>query len=432
MRAAWNADPANDNYHYFRGADLDARQASILDRYKRINMPQGNSPDNDQQTEGFDSSYKTFPDVEDINQDFTLNEYERYYQYKVSIRPEDMRLGYNHITDVREASVSLRNGSRETVKWYQFRIPLDQYDDRVGTISDFTSVRFMRMFLTQFKRPIVLRFGSRDLVRGEGRIYQQPISNVAESGRLEVSAVNIEENNDKRPVNYVLPPGISRVTDPSQPQLVEENEQSMNMVVRHLAPGESKAVYKTSMLDLRRYKHLQMFNHANHLIDDTNLKDGDLALFIRFGNDYKNNYYEYVIPLSLTPDRNDYNKYKVEDCRAVWPEENMLDIDLSLFTSLKKERNKAKAVGGTSFNQLYSKADPNRPDNTVSIMGNPSLGEVKTMMIGVRNISNQQNSGEVWVDELRLMETNSKGGWARPIPSRPMLTWVNSSLIRRK
>ena len=308
VRAAWNADPANDNYHYFRGADLDARQASILDRYKRINMPQGNSPDNDQQTEGFDSSYKTFPDVEDINQDFTLNEYERYYQYKVSIRPEDMRLGYNHITDVREASVSLRNGSRETVKWYQFRIPLDQYDDRVGTISDFTSVRFMRMFLTQFKRPIVLRFGSLDLVRGEWRIYQQPISNVAESGRLEVSAVNIEENNDKRPVNYVLPPGISRVTDPSQPQLVEENEQSMNMVVRHLAPGESKAVYKTSMLDLRRYKHLQMFNHANHLIDDTNLKDGDLALFIRFGNDYKNNYYEYVIPLSLTPDRNDYNK----------------------------------------------------------------------------------------------------------------------------
>ncbi|MBQ2179892.1 MAG: cell surface protein SprA, partial [Prevotella sp.] len=171
VRAAWNADPANDNYHYFRGADLDARQASILDRYKRINMPQGNSPDNDQQTEGFDSSYKTFPDVEDINQDFTLNEYERYYQYKVSIRPEDMRLGYNHITDVREASVSLRNGSRETVKWYQFRIPLDQYDDRVGTISDFTSVRFMRMFLTQFKRPIVLRFGSLDLVRGEWRIY---------------------------------------------------------------------------------------------------------------------------------------------------------------------------------------------------------------------------------------------------------------------
>ncbi len=412
VRTAWNLDPANDNYHYYRGSDLDARKASILERYKRINMPQGNSPDSDQQTEGYDTSYKTYPDVEDINQDYTLNEYERYFQYKVSIRPEDLRLGYNHITDVREASVPLRNGTRETVKWYQFRIPLDQYDDRVGNISDFTSVRFMRMFLTQFKRPIVLRFGSLDLVRGEWRIYQQPLSNVAESGTLEVSAVNIEENNDKRPVNYVLPPGISRVTDPSQPQLVEENEQSMNMIVRHLAPGESKGVYKNTTLDLRKYKHLQMFTHANHLIDDTNLKDGELALFVRLGNDYKNNYYEYVIPLSLTPDRNDYNKYRVEDCRAVWPEANMLDMDLTLFTSLKKERNKARATGGSSFNQIYSIADPNHPTNTVSILGNPTLGEVKTMMIGIRNLSSEQKSGEVWVNELRLMDFNNKGGWA--------------------
>ena len=412
VRTAWNIDPANDNYHYYRGSDLDARKASILERYKRINMPQGNSPDSDQQTEGYDTSYKTYPDVEDINQDYTLNEYERYFQYKVSIRPEDLRLGYNHITDVREASVALRNGTRETVKWYQFRIPLDQYDDCVGNISDFTSVRFMRMFLTQFKRPIVLRFGSLDLVRGEWRIYQQPLSNVAESGTLEVSAVNIEENNDKRPVNYVLPPGISRVTDPSQPQLVEENEQSMNMIVRHLAPGESKGVYKNTTLDLRKYKHLQMFTHANHLIDDTNLKDGELALFVRLGNDYKNNYYEYVIPLSLTPDRNDYNKYRVEDCRAVWPEANMLDMDLTLFTSLKKERNKARATGGSSFNQIYSIADPNHPTNTVSILGNPTLGEVKTMMIGIRNLSSEQKSGEVWVNELRLMDFNNKGGWA--------------------
>ena len=412
VRAAWNADPANDNYHYFRGRDLDERQASILDRYKRINMPQGNSPDSDQQTEGYDTSYKTFPDVEDINQDFTLNEYERYFQYKVSIRPEDMVLGRNHITDIREASVSLRNGNRETVKWYQFRIPLDQYEDCVGNISDFTSVRFMRMFLTQFKRPIVLRFGSLDLVRGEWRIYQQPLSTVSESGILEVSAVNIEENNDKRPVNYVLPPGISRVTDPSQPQLVEENEQSMKMDVRDLAPGESKAVYKNTMLDLRRYKHIQMFNHANHLIDDYNLKNGELALFIRFGSDYKNNYYEYEIPLSLTPDRNDYNKYNVEDCRAVWPKENMLDLDLDLFTTLKKERNKSRASGGASFNQIYSIADPSNPSNTASIVGNPTLGEVKTMMIGVRNISNEHKSGEVWVNELRLMDTNNNGGWA--------------------
>ena len=413
LRAAWNNDPANDDYHYFRGSDYDAEQRSILDRYKRINMPQGNSPDSDQQTEGYDTSYKTYPDVEDINQDYTLNEYERYYQYRVSIRPEDMRLGYNHITDVREASVSLRNGQRETVKWYQFRIPLNQYDERIGNISDFTSIRFMRMFLTTFQKPIVLRFGSLDLVRGEWRVYDQQLTGHSNSGLLEVSAVNIEENNDRRPVNYVLPPGISRVTDPSQPQLTEANEQALCMVVRDLSQGESKAVYRNTTLDLRQYKHIQMFVHANHLIDDvTALTDDQLAVFIRMGSDYRNNYYEYVIPLKLTPDRNDYNKYNLEDCRAVWPEDNMLDVDLSVFTQLKKARNKARALGTASYTTEYSDYDPNNANNRIAVMGNPSLAEVKTMMIGVRNLAGSLKSGEVWLNELRLMDVNNKGGWA--------------------
>ena len=413
VRAAWNADPANDNYHYFRGGDYDEQKTSILDRYKRINMPQGNSPDSDQQTEGYDTSYKTYPDVEDINQDYTLNEYERYFQYKVSIRPEDMRLGHNFITDIREYTAPLRNGNREQIRWYQFRIPLTQYDDRVGGITDFSSIRFMRMFLTQFQKPIVLRFGSLDLVRGEWRVYQQPLTTGSNSGTLEVSAVNIEENNDKRPVNYVLPPGIERVTDPSQPQLTEANEQALCMVVKNLSKGESKAVYRNTTLDLRRYRHLQMFVHANHLMDDvTALADDQLAVFVRIGSDYKNNYYEYQIPLKLTPDRNDYNRFNVDDCRAVWPEANLLDINLSLFTALKKARNKARAMGTASYTMEFSDYDPDHMNNRISIMGNPSLGEVKTMMIGVRNISGSIKSGEVWINELRLQDVSNKGGWA--------------------
>ena len=413
VRQAWTADPANDNYHYFRGGDFDERRTSILDRYKRINMPQGNSPDSDQQTEGYDTSYKTYPDVEDINQDFTLNEYERYYQYRVSIRPEDLKLGQNNITDVREASVMLRNGATEKVKWYQFRIPLSRYTDKHGSISDFTNVRFMRMFMTQFKRPIVLRFGSLDLVRGEWRVYNQSLSTGTETGTIAVSAVNIEENNNKRPVNYVLPPGITRVTDPSQPQLTEANEQAMCMIVSNLSKGESKGVYRNTTLDLRQYKHMQMFVHANHVIDDvTNLQDDQLAVFVRLGSDYKNNYYEYLIPLKLTPDRNDYNKYNVNDCRAVWPAANMLDVDLSIFTHIKKMRNKARATGTASLAQPFSDYDPANPNNKVTIVGNPTLGEVKTMMIGVRNLTGGVKSGEVWVNELRLQDAVNSGGWA--------------------
>ncbi len=413
VRAAWNNDPANDNYHYFRGSDFDQQQTSILDRYKRINMPQGNSPDSDQRTESYDTSYKTYPDVEDINQDYTLNEYERYYQYKVSIRPEDMQVGRNYITEVHDYTASLRNGKKEQVRWYKFRIPLNRYDDRVGGISDFTSIRFMRMFLTQFQKPIVLRFGSLDLVRGEWRLYNQQLTGTSNSGQLEVSPVNIEENNDREPVNYVLPPGISRVTDPSQPQLTEANEQALCLMVKNLSKDESKAIYRNTTLDLRRYKHIQMFVHANHLInDETSLQDDQLAVFVRFGSDYRNNYYEYLIPLKLTPDRNDYNKYNLDDCRTVWPKENMLDIDLSKLTNLKKARNRARASGTASYTTEFSDYDPDNANNRITILGNPSLGEVKTMMIGVRNIAGNLKSGEVWVNELRLQEVNNNGGWA--------------------
>ena len=408
------ADPAGDNYHYFRGSDLDRMEAPILLRYKYINNPQGNSPDNDSRTEGYDTSYKTTPDVEDINQDYTLNEYEKYYQYRISIRPEDLVVGQNYIVDKREVSPKLRNGETDHVTWYQFRIPLSDYEQRVGGISDFTSIRFMRMFLAGFKKPIVLRFGNLDLVYGKWRMYNQTLDVTApQQGKMTMGAVNIEENNDKSPVNYVLPPGISRAQDPSQPQLVESNEQALSMNVENLGHGESKAVYKNTTLDLRQYKRMQMFVHANSLDPNTtNLQDNQLAVFIRLGSDYKSNYYEYEIPLSLTPWKSNYGMNSPSDRRLVWPEENMLDVPLSLFTAVKKARNKAKAAGTASYSRPYSAYDEDKPNNKVTVMGNPTLGEVKTMVVGVRNLSSDAKSGEVWVNELRLRDYNNSGGWA--------------------
>ena len=414
--AVWDsiwADPANDDYHYFRGSDYDRMQASILRRYKYINNPQGNSPDNDSRTEGYDTSYKTTPDVEDINQDYTLNEYEKYYQYRISVRPEDLVVGKNYIVDKRETSPTLRNTKTEKIDWYLFRIPLREYQSRVGSISDFSSIRFMRMFLTGFRHPVVMRFGSLDLVRGTWRVYEQQLdATAAQTGTMTTASVNIEENNDKTPVNYVLPPGIRREQDPTQPQLVEANEQSLDINVSNLSSGESKCVYKNTMLDLRQYKRLQMYVHANANEQNvTNLQDDQLAVFVRLGSDYKSNYYEYEIPLKLTAPRS-YNRFDLADCKAVWPEENMLDIPLSIFTAVKKERNRQKAQGLASYNRAYTAYDNDRPQNKVTIMGNPTLGEVKTLIIGVRNLAAEQKSGEVWVNELRLKEYNNSGGWA--------------------
>lgn len=92
----------------------------------------------------------------------------------------------------------------------------------------------------------------------------------------------------------------------------------------------------------------------------------------------------------------------------------MLNIPLEIFTQVKKMRNRAKSENPSlySFSVPYTYTDPDHPNNVVTVLGNPSLGEVKTMMIGVRNMVPQPKSGEVWVNELRLKEYNNNGGWA--------------------
>ena len=231
-----------------------------------------------------------------------------------------------------------------------------------------------------------------------------------------VSSINIEENGQRQPVNYVLPPGVSRMFDSSQPQLLQQNEQALSMKVTNLSPADARAVYKSTAYDLRRYKRLQLFAHAEAPIEDeASLSNGDFSVFIRLGSDYKNNYYEYEVPMELTPHSSIlYNTNNSADQEKVWPMSNKFDFSLEALTDLKLERNKLKrqGQGNVSYTTVYAKNDPDNTRNRISIVGNPSLAEVKVIMIGVRNNSNTIKSGEVWVNELRMTDFDERGGWA--------------------
>jgi cell surface protein SprA len=409
-------DPAGDNYHFYRSTYYDETQASILDRYKHYNGVEGNSLSPDQSDNPMYQSARSVPDVEDINQDNTLNEYERYFQYKVSIRPEDLVVGKNYVTDRKETVVTTREGSAVTV-WYQFKIPLSQPDKVVGGISDFSTIRFARMFMTGFKETTHLRFGSLELVRGEWRDYKFNLNSRNDApaeGELDMSIVNIEENSGRTPVNYILPPDVTRIQDPGQMQATQLNEQSLQMKVTGLQPGDARGAYKNTQLDLRIYRRLQMWVHAESLIDNTtNLKNGDLAVFVRLGSDVKNNYYEYEIPLELTPEGR-YDNLNPEARRIVWPISNFMNVEFDVFTDLKTQRNHDRSanVEGVNYTTLYSMRDPNNDHNTVSVLGNPSLSDVRVMLIGVRNKSNSVKDGVVWLNELRVTDFNEDGGWA--------------------
>ena len=421
-------DPAGDNYHYYRGDDYDAAETPILLRYKRYNGTEGNSPEA-MENERYGSASSLYPDIEDINNDNTLNDGERFYRYHISLRPQDMqRVGQQHIASIMETTVKLRNDEVATVKWYQFKIPLKGDSatvQKVGNIRNFKSIRFARIFMTNFTQETHIRFASFDLVRGEWRnytkgLYQDVANNqfnitnpYTSAGTLDVQAVNIEENSNRTPVNYVLPPGISRQTDPGQAQLIAQNEQAMVLKLNYLPVKDARAVYKNVTYDMRQYKRLQMFVHAECMPDFEPIQDNDLTCFIRLGSDLKNNYYEYEIPLALTPE-GFYNDDSAEDRLKVWLEKNTFDFPLSVFTDAKMARNKAKRAGNTNVGNTipYVVYDPEKLDNRITVLGNPTLEDVQAIMIGVRNNSNHEVSGEVWVNELRLSQFNEQGGVA--------------------
>ena len=410
-------DPAADTYHYYRGSDYDDARMSVLDRYRKYNGTEGNSPNSAESGSRYDQSARTTPDVEDANGDYTMDEYEKFFQYRVSLRPADLEIGRNYISDKREVKVKLRNGNTETVNWYCFRIPINEYEKVEGGIRDFSSIRFMRMYLTGFSDEVHVRFGSLELMTSQWRNYEQPIFSVTNrtptiSGKFSATSVNIEENGDRLPVNYVVPPGVTRILDPNQVQLVQDNEQAMSLKVTGLGAGEARGIYKKSSLDLRKYKRIQMFTHAEAVVpDDGTLRDGDISVFIRLGSDYSGNYYEYEIPLDLTP-AGHYSGSNDNDRRMVWPERNMLDIDFDVLTQVKNNRNVQKNLGAISASSVYSEYDPANPENRISVVGNPSIGNVRAIMIGIRNNSMSAKNAEVWVNELRLVGYESKGGMA--------------------
>lgn len=411
-------DPAGDNYHFYRGSDFDNKQLDVLSRYKHANGTEANSPDASTVVESYTTTATSIPDDEDINGDNTMNEYEKYYQYKVNINKNSMVVGQNYITDAITSDVQLKNGKVEPVTWYQFKIPIKENPEAIGGIRNFKSIRFIRMFMTNFDQEAHLRLATLDLVRGEWRSYDKAIITGTtvpdQSGKLDVQAVNIEENASKSPVNYVLPPGITRETDPGQPQLLQQNEQSMVLRVTDLAPGNAKGVYKNTTYDMRQYKRLQMFVHAEKPAQDPyNLKDYDLRCFVRIGSDLVNNYYEYEIPLRLTPPGT-YSGEKPADQAIVWYPENMFDFPFDALTTAKLKRNKAMQNHGSNLSNTvpYIVYDPEKPLNRISVVGNPTISDVENIMIGVRNASGDVKSGEIWADELRMSQFDESGGWA--------------------
>lgn len=415
-------DPSNDDYHYYRGSDYDQQELSILERYKLFNGHEGNSPTGEQSTESYPTAATTLPDVEDINQNFNLDRTESYYQYRVDLNPDLLQpenVGNNFITDVVQTTQRV-NGETKEVNWYQFKIPIRDPERTIGEIRDFKSIRFMRMFLKGFNEEVIVRFARLGFVRGEWRRFAEDQGSSGDTHGFEpgitkfnVSAVNLEENANRLPINYTIPPDINREIDFGTTNLRQLNEQSLALEVCDLQDGFSKFAFRSLDMDIRQYGTLKMFAHAEAGEDGSILEDGDVSVVIRMGTDFQNNYYEYEVPLKVTlPGEN--------TPELVWPDSNEINLPFERLISAKRNRNQLSISpgSGVSINRAYETQDGN---NTIRVSGNPNLAEVRVIMIGVKNPKaapgninddGQPKCAEVWVNELRLSDFNNKGGWA--------------------
>jgi len=277
------------------------------------------------------------------------------------------------------------------------------------------SMTHMRMYLTGFPQEMLLRFGTLDLIRGDWRYYNYTLStdkdDPSDDGtKVEINSVNLIENETRQPIPYRMPPGVRRERINTNNTLVEQNEQALSYIVDNLENNDSRAVYKAMRFDLRQYKYIKMFVHAE-AYKNKPLSDNQAVAFLRVGTDFNDNYYQVEVPLQVTP-------AGASTEQLIWPQNNQLVIPMDVLTKLKaisiRNQTMSDAVYyDANFNVVPESAPHVAGQNRYVIKGNPSLGSVRAVMIGVKNVSGSNGlSGEYWFNELRVAELENHGGWA--------------------
>ncbi len=316
------------------------------------------------------------PDTEDLNRNFTLDRVNSFFRYEIPI-------------DTNEATNPFISGSGANKGWYQFRIPLREATDSIGNPS-FTVIESVRFWVSGVNKPVHLRFAELNLVGNQWQKVLVPGKVDEKDTTLVVSTINIEDNPE-----YTSPPGLTRERDRSKPdQNVFKNEQSLLLTVNDLQDGDNREIVKYLFrpLDVFNYREMKLFVHGN--LDDklgsisyfNNPSDYGAEVYFRFGSDTAN-FYEYRQPVK--------------------PGWNEIDIPFSELTAIKQLR--------TDETQLFRTPVKNQPGNSYGIKGNPTLTRINFFTFGIVNPVQENTgpvSGELWINELRVLGADDTKGWA--------------------
>ena len=408
-------DVANDNYLAYLD-DSFSDDVSLLERYRLFNHPQGNAPTRDARI----GLGNPVPDAEDLNSNRSLETNESYFEYAVPIVNSGGEIDVNAAQFVTDSRSTMNPETGEEEIWYRFQIPIASPTATQGDLSSLRSIQFMRIVMAGFEQQKTFRLADFELVRNQWRRLVPECDEGPDDGvDFIVNEVGIQENGRREPFRYVLPRGIQQERIFSTFSNILQDENSLALNVIGLTDSCEMMMTRLTRLDMRQFDDLEMFVHAEERGQP--LEDGDLSVFIRIGKDFLNNYYEYEVPLVFSDstitdplidgngDFIDFDAYQAE----VWKEDNMISFPLRLFQDAKIARNASTTSVLDEF--TVEGANPDQPNARITVKGSPTLGLIKSMVIGVRNTGQaelEDITAEVWVNELRLKGLNNRGGVA--------------------
>jgi cell surface protein SprA len=414
-------DPSNDDYVYYGEDQLEGR--ILQSRFERLyGFTDGNTPAN---TGGDKRALTNRPDTEGLITPSIVQQNNAYFQYEVDFNPAD----FNSLQAGAPGSFIEDEipGERQEDRWYQVRIPLNEFVRQVGDIQNFQNVSHIRLWLSGYEQPFTMRFATFELVGSQWREAENVNAEQSTQSELDISSINIEENSRRRPIPYRQPDGAVRATNRSRQRQTISNEQSIVLDAENLGPADLQMIKRVypGGLNMVNYSNVRMFVHGEGYENRE-----ELELVMRFGTDLVNNYYEYRQPISPTnpnfpfsndPLRDLSNAERDEEAQQVWLYgENSMNILLSAFNQLKQLRDQQ----GADLNDRFERADlvSGSVDGAVlAIKGNPSLDRVGEIGMGLQNPFDPADplsegvpsvDAEVWLNELRVSGFDNRSGWA--------------------
>jgi cell surface protein SprA len=435
------ADPSNDTYRFY--GESEVQDLPLHERFHRLlGYQEGNTPLDQSDRRAITNR----PDTEGLVNPSSVSLTNAYFQYEVEMNPADeagLEIGTPGTFIVDRVP-----GSRQQDRWYQVRVPLSEFKRQVGDISDFQNITYIRVWMSGYEKPFTLRFASLEFVGSQWRKDENINQASDPNAELRVSTINIEENSNRQPVPYRQPAGGIRAQDRGTQLQSLQNEQSIVLEARNVSPGGMQMIKRVypGGLDLLNYSNMRMFVHGEGFENR-----GDAELVMRFGNDLENNYYEYRQPVTPSDPHYPYQSFDpgnsgqlMDEAEQVWLyDENSMNIVLSAFNQLKQLRDQE---GMLDFSQVYERSDileDAAPGAVVAIRGNPSLGRVSEVGMGIRNPYDPDHpSGngtpnlhaEFWLNELRVSGFDNERGWAANAKSTLQLAdfaTVNANVTRQ-